>query len=189
MKIQAILLICAFAATLSACGGGGGNWQEGAAVNTPPTDLNKPLAAGVHKLTFSAISTASLDVPISGIEVAVRLPAGLSVSTATDGTGQITPTSVKQGNALQDTSLAFGSYSASTRTAYFAVTTPQDDFRNGQYLTLLFTVSPSASVSPNDIYTLNAAYPVYKVVGLDTVTHNTVVMTGKVKTTLGVVGQ
>jgi len=181
MRIRTIFLLCAVAASLAACGDGGGR--------TSVYPDNQPLVAGEYKLTFSAISTARLDVPIRGIEVAVRLPAGLSVSTATGGTGQITSTSVQQGNALQQTSLAFGSYSASTRTAYLAMASPLDNFRGGQYLTLLFSVSSGASVTPSDIYTLNAAYPMYKVVGLDTASHDSVVMTGKVKTTLGVAWQ
>jgi hypothetical protein len=41
-------------------------------------------------------------------------------------------------------------------------------------------------VTPNDIYALNEAFQQYKVVGFDLATHNTVVMTNKVKTTLSV---
>ena len=184
MKFRTFLSIGMVAATLSACGGGGGDWQQG----TTAASDTQPLAAGMHKLTFSAISTAQLDAPISGVEVAVKLPAGLSVSTLSGGTGQITPAAVSQGSALQDTSLAFGSYSASTRTAYLAMTTPQNNYRSGQYLTLQFAVAAGSLITPNDIYAMNATYPLYKVVGLDSVSHSSVVLTGKVKTTLGVAG-
>lgn len=178
------IVMLMLATLLSACGGAGGDWRI-----VPQTNPDEqPLAAGVHKLTFSAISTARLDAPISGVEVAVKLPAGLSVSTLTGGTGQITPAAVTQGSALQDTSLAFGNYSASTRTAYLAMSTPQNNYRSGQYLTMQFAVAAGSMVTPNDIYALNATYPMYKVVGLDTINHSSVVLTGKVKTILGVTG-
>ena len=187
MKMRNKLLFLMSGALLSACGGGGGDWKETKVSPTNPD--GQALATGVYKLTFSAISTAHLDAPISGIEVAVKLPAGLSVSTTTGGTGQISSTSLLQGTAIQDTSLTFGNYSASTRTAYLAVATTQNNFRSGQYLTLLFNVSSGTSVTPSDIYAMNAAYKSYRVVGLDTVSHNTVVMTDRVLTTLGMASE
>ena len=147
---------------------------------------SRALAAGSYKLTFSATSTVPLDVPVSGIEVTVKLPTGLSVATTSGASGQIASSSITAGSAIQTTALAFGNYSVSTRTAYLTIATTQADYRSGQFLNLLFTVASGTSVTPNDIFALNATYPHYKVVGLDSVTHNTVDMTGKLKTTLGV---
>jgi hypothetical protein len=179
MNFQRLLLICAATVVLSGCGGGGNS--------APQISATQPLAAGSYKLTFSAISTARLVTPISGIDIAVKLPVGISVSTITGGgTGQITSTSITPGTAIRSTSLAFGVYSASTRTAYLSMATTQDTYRNGQFLNLIFSVGSNTAVTPNDIYTLNAAYPTYKVVGLDTISHSTVVMTSSVKTLLGV---
>ena len=188
MNIRTLLLMCAAAVSLSACGVGGGDLiQTTVPGTTPPVSSSQTLAAGTYKLTFSAISTAHLAAPISGIDVAVRFPAGLSVSTVSGGgTGQITTTSITPGSAILATSLAFGNYSASTRTAYLSMATSQANYRQGQFLNLLFTVASGTSVTPNDIFALNTTYRNYKVVGLDTITHNTVVMTGTVKTTLGV---
>lgn len=184
-------LICLALAVMSlnGCGGSGGDL-----IQSPPTTTNttisdtQALAPGTYKLTFSAISTARLAAPISGIDVSVKLPAGLSVSTVTGGgTGQITTTSVTPGNAIQATSLAYGNYSASTRTAYLSMATTQDTYRKGQFLNLLFTVTPGTIVTPNDIFLLNTATsPAYKVVGFDTVSHSTVIMTSTVRTILGV---
>lgn len=181
MNVRNLLLMCIAVASLSACGDGGGG-------TAPTADSNsQTLAAGTYKLTFSAMSTARLPAPISGIDVAVKFPAGLSVSTLTGGgSGQITSTSLTPGSAILATSLAFGNYSASTRTAYLSMTTPQETYRGGQFLNLFFTVASGTSITPNDIYALNATYPKYKVVGLDTVSHSSVTMTGSVKTTLGV---
>jgi hypothetical protein len=185
MIIRTVLILCSVAVLLSACGGGG-DLIEQPLVTTPVASNTQALVPGVYKLTFSAFSTAQLVAPISGIDVAVKFPAGLSVSMVTDGTAQIVSTSVTPGSAIQATSLAFGVYSASTRTAYLSMATTQETFRSGEFLNLLFTVAPGTSVTPNDIYALNTTYPNYKVVGVDTSIHSTVVMTGSVTTTLGV---
>jgi hypothetical protein len=65
--------------------------------------------------------------------------------------------------------------------------TSQGTYRGGQFMNLLFTVASGTAVTPADIVALNVLYPEYKVVGVDTVTHSSVTMTGTVKTTLGVV--
>lgn len=178
MKIRTILLTGAVALTLSGCGDDGNGSGSGT--------TSQILAPGTYKLTFSAISTDQLAAPISAIDVAVKFPAGLSVSTVTGGSGQIASASLTPGSAIQTTSLAFGNYSASTRTAYTSMATTQENFRGGQFLNLLFTVASGTSVTANDIYLLNSAYPKYKVVGYDAITHSTVTLTGSVKTTLGV---
>lgn len=191
MKYCNLAVMCTAVALLAACGGGGGG-DLIQAPNTPGTTTttvpsNQVLTPGTYKLTFTAISTARLAAPISGLDMAVRFPAGLSVSTVNGGaTGQITSTSITPGSAIQATSLAFGNYSASTRTAYLTMATSQGNYRGGQFMNLLFSVTAGTSVTPNDISALNAIYPNYKVVGLDTVTHSSVTMTGSVKTTLGV---
>ncbi len=172
-------ILLSFATILAACGGGGDGGTAGGGTN-------QFLTPGTHKLTFSAISTARLDAPISAIDVAVKFPAGISVSTPTGGTGQITDASITPGSAMLTTSLTFGNYSASTRTAYLSMATTQETLRGGQFVNLLFTVAPGTSIMPEDIYALNATYPKYTVVGIDTVTHSSVTMTGSVKTTLSV---
>ena len=184
MNIRTLILVSVALVSLTACGGGG-DLIQAPTVPSPVAPVYQTLASGTYKLTFSAISSARLVAPISSIDVAVKFPAGISIRTVTGGgSGQITPASVTPGNALLGTSLAFGSYSASTRTAYLTMATTQEAYRSGQYINLLFTVIPGASVTLYDILSLNATYPVYKVVGLDTVNHSTVTLTGTVKTTI-----
>jgi hypothetical protein len=182
MKIKKILLLCSVAVSLSACGGD-------PLIEAPPSPVvsnTSTLTPGAYKLTFSAISTARLVTSISGVEVAVKLPDGLSISTLSGGSGRITPASILTGSDIEAGSLAFGNYSASTRTAYLSMATTQDNYRGGQYLNLLFTVSPGTSVRPDDIFALNLTFPKYKVVGFDVATHSTIVMNSSVKTLMGV---
>ncbi len=183
MIIRKRLLLCAAVLALSACGGGGGDLIE---VPTVPVPNNRVLAPGSYKLSFSAISTARLSSPISGVDVAVRFPVGLSVRTLTGGTGQIASTSLTSGISIRSTTLAYGNYSASTRTAYINLATTEDNYRGGQYLNLYFTVAAGTSVTPDTIYALNASFPTYQVIGINAVTHSTVYLTDSVKTTLGV---
>jgi hypothetical protein len=179
MNFKSLILTFAVAALLSACGSGGGGGGGGAA----PSNI---LAPGTYKLTFSAISTAKLAAPISGIDLSVKFPAGLSVRTVTGGSGQIADTSLTPGNATSSSFLAFGNYSASTRTAYLSMATSQETYRGGQFMSLLFTVGSGTAVTANDILALNALYPEYKVVGVNTVSRSSVNLSGVVKTTLGV---
>ena len=146
--------------TLSACGGGDGSVA-------PAVDPNaRVLAPGSYKLAFPAISTARLEAPISGIDVSVKFPAGISVSTVTGASGEITAASITSGNAVQWS--PFGSYSTSTRRVYLNMITAQSSYRGGQYLNLPFTVGAGTAITPNDIFVLNTGYSPYKVVGFDT---------------------
>ncbi len=181
MKIQTFLLMASAVVSLSACGGGGSDGTV-----APAVDPNaRILAPGSYKLAFSAISTARLEVPISGIDISVKFPAGISVSTLTGTSGEITAASITSGSAVQWS--PFGSYSASTRKVYLNMITAQSSYRGGQYLNLLFSVGAGTAITPNDIFALNTGYAPYKVVGFDAATNSSVTMTGKVKTTLEVV--
>ena len=176
MKIINFLLMASAVVTLSACGGGSDGYVDPNA---------RILAPGTYKLAFSAISTARLEAPISGIDIAVKFPAGISVSTIAGASGEITASSITTGSAVQWS--PFGSYSTSTRKAYLNMITAQSAYRGGQYVSLLFAVGTGTAITPNDIFALNTAFSPYKVVGFDTTANSSVTMTGKVKTTLEVV--
>lgn len=177
-----MILLCRLAAVIglasliSACGGGSDDYHYPSTV---------PLIPGVpYRLAFSAISTARLDVPIDGIQISVRLPAGVAISTPGGGSGQID--GVTQGSTLTGKSLIMGNYSASTRRAYLNMGSSTGVFRGGEYLNLAFTVLQGASVSESDLVSLNGVFSDYKVAGTDTTAHSTVDMTARVRTMLQV---
>ena len=149
--------------------------------------LTQPLPAGTYKLAFSAISTARLAAPISGIDMEVTLPLGVSVTTATGTSGQIDSSSLTTGGAITAASLVFGSYSVLQRKAHVVMATSQEDFRGGEFLVMTFIVSPEAQLSTYDILTAHDTTVLHKVVGLDTTTHSTVLLTDEIETLLHVV--
>lgn len=187
MNMRTWLLCSAMSIVLSACGGGGDLINASAPASSEMPG-SRELAPGKYKLTFTAISTARLPVAVSGVEVAVKLPTGLSVATVpgSGASGPFNAASVMSGSAVQAGGVVFGGYSSSTRTAYVTMVTTQENFRGGTYVSLLFTAEPGSAVTPDDIYNMNAVYPHYRVVGVDTAAHSTVLMTGMVRTRLAV---
>lgn len=167
-------------ATLSACGndGSGASGVSGGSADT------YKFPAGKATLAFSAISTAQLPVSISGIDFTVNLPVGMSVDTASGGTGQIVSTTVTQGTALTGTNLAFGSYSASTRKVNLGMATTSNNYRAGEFLRLGCTIAPTASITLGDLRGINSPILIVKAVGYDPITSGTVQLTSKVKLTV-----
>lgn len=110
-----------------------------------------------HKTTlaFTAISTAALGSSISGIELNVVLPSGMSVSTSS-GT-QIASSSLLPGTALpaSATTIIYGSYSASSRKAQLTMGTTGDSYRSGEFLRLVCNVDYATTVTINDLRALN----------------------------------
>ena len=181
-KLTGVILALTVTVLLNGCGDDG---DGGSGVQPYPSKT--PLAVGAYKLSFTAISTARLDAPISGIDVAIGLPAGVSVDTLNGGSGQISPGALGTGNAIIGTGLAMGNYSGATRRVYLSMATTQATYRSGNFLLMTFMVQPGAVVSEYDFVTLNAAYPRYKVVGMDAATRSSIILTDKVKTTLSVI--
>jgi hypothetical protein len=167
---------------LYGCGGGGGDSSSGGQVAD-----SYVFPAGKATLTFSAMSTAQLSAPISGLDFSLVMPQGMSVTTANGTSGQIDGTTVTPGSALTGTSLAFGSYSTSTRKAHLGMTTTSDKYRVGEFLRLVCTIAPNKSISLGDLKTANSPVVIIKTVGYDSATSSTVQLTDKVKVTIGAV--
>ena len=169
-----LLVVLTLFAALSGCGGDSTSTGGDAYV----------FPAGKSVITFSALSTARLAIPISAIDVSITLPPGMSVATSGGGSGSIDTASVRAGSALAGTNLAFGSYSASTRKVRLSMTTASNSYRSGEFLTLLCDVAPNTSISLVALRTLNTPVPVIKAVGYDSATRSTVVLTNKIAVTI-----
>ena len=180
MTLKLKLIGAALAVTaLFGCGGDGGG--------SGPVADTYVFPAGKATLTFPAMSTAQLGAPVSGIDFTLKLPAGMSVTTASGGSGQIETASVTAGTALTGTNLAYGSYSASTRKAYLTMATTSDTYRAGEFLRLSCTVGSGTSITLADLKALNSPTTLTKAVGLDAGTSTTVQLTDKVRLTIGAV--
>lgn len=150
-----------------------------------PVADNYVFPAGNATLAFSAISTATLAAPISGIDISVVLPSGMSVATTSGVSGQIQSASITPGTALSGTNLAFGSYSASNGKTRLSMATTSNNYRSGEFLRLSCSVAPNTAISLANVKALNNPVTVTKAVGYDAITKSTVDLTGKLAVSLG----
>ncbi|MBI5655914.1 MAG: hypothetical protein HZC44_03425 [Geobacter sp.] len=180
MKATLNLTLLALACmTLFGCGGGG---DSGGAV-----DDRYLFPAGTATFTFAAMSTATLPAPISGIDFTVTLPQGMSVTTTSGNSGQIAVASVTAGSALTGTNLAYGSYSASTRTAHLTMATTSNTFRAGEFLRLSCNVDLGSTITLADVKALNSPVNIIRASGYDLVAKSTVNLTDKIAVALGAI--
>jgi hypothetical protein len=188
-KFLKMLATVALVSTLSACGGG-----DTAFFVTPPSQNTNSnayvLPKGRSAIAFSAFSTARLAAPISGVELSITLPEGMSVPTS-GGTnsGPIETTALVAGTALTGTNLAFGSYSASTRKVRLSMTTTSSSYRQGEFLRLFCDVTGAAPVTLGDLRALNSPVVIKKAVGYDAASQSTVLLTNKLMVTVDAVKQ
>lgn len=143
-----------------------------------------PPPAKKAAIIFAALSTARLDSPISGIDLSFVLPGGMEVATAGGVSGAIESGAVSSGKALAGTSIAYGTYSASTRRVRLSMGTVSDAYRSGEFLRLTCLVADDAIVAADALQVLETSLSVLKVAGYDSGTRSTTVLTGKVKVTM-----
>lgn len=177
LTLKHILVALSFT-TLYGCGGDSGSGPI-------PVADSYVFPAGKATITFSAISTARLTAPISGIDFTVTLPQGMSVTTTSGASGQIDSAIITAGSALAGTNLAFGSYSVATRKAHLTMGTTSNNYRSGEFLRLVCTVASSPAITLGDLRTLNNPVSVIKAVGYNQATQSTVVLTGKLNVAIG----
>jgi len=178
MKICIKLTCMALALmALYGCGDDGGDGG--------PVSDNYVFPAGKATLAFSSMSTAQLVAPISGIDLSITLPPGMSVVAASGLSGPIDTTSVTPGSALTGTNLAFGTYSASNGKTRLSMATTSDKYRSGEFLRLTCIVASNTSITLGSLKALNAPVPVLKAVGYDPVAKSTTTLTNSIKVTLG----
>jgi len=174
-----VLSVALASALIFGCSGGDGSVS-------PKLD-SYVLPAGSAVLSFAAYSTARMPAPITGIDLTVLLPAGLSVPVAGGGaSGSVTSASLTPGPLLPGTNLAFGSYSASTRKAHLSVLVNTDSYRSGEFLRLTINVASGSNVTVGDVKALNAPVSVIKATGVNVATQSSVDLTGFLKVLLSV---
>jgi hypothetical protein len=178
LQKRALRTLCAAGAalglmTIYGCGSSGGD-----------SDV---LPAGKATLIFTAMSTARLDAPLSGINLTLALPQGISVATTAGQSGQIDTASITPGLTMSGTNLAFGSYSASSGKARLSMATTSSGYRSGEFLRLTCTVAPNTAITLSGLKAMNSPLLVTKAVGYDQGSKSTVIMTNKLKVTLDAV--
>jgi len=162
---------------LGGCGDDGGGGASG----------NYLFPAGKATLVFTAMSTARLAAPVSGIDFAITLPAGMSVTTTSGVSGPIASASVTPGSALVGTNLAFGTYSASNGKTRLSMVTASNSFRKGEFLQLTCTVANGSGITLAGLQALNNPTTLLKAVGYNPADNSTVALTGSVKVTMDAV--
>jgi hypothetical protein len=142
---------------------------------------NSGFSSNNSTLVFTAASTGTLTTPISGIDLVVTLPEGISVATSGSASEQIASDAVVPNASLGGTTLASGSY-ASSRKTHLAVIMTSNSYKGGEFLRLRCDIASGSSVTREK----TAASPVtiVKAVGFDPETRTTVTLTDKVKVTM-----
>jgi hypothetical protein len=171
---------------LSGCGDSD---NDGLRSSSDPVAINDSylFPAGKATLVFSVISTTRLDAPVSGIDIAVTLPHGMSVSTTSGVSGQITPAAIASGPQLSGTNLSFGTYSASTGKIRLNMATTSTGYRTGELLRLTCSVAPNTNITLTELKALNSPVVVLKAVGYDPVSKNSVLLNEKLQVTLNAI--
>ena len=145
---------------LTGCGGGGGG--GGSTGETP-------LSAGDHYLLFTVYSTATLPVPVSSVELGIKLPAGVTVAT-TGGAAKDVPTASLTGYGSFASQYISGTYSSASAGSgggivHVGMVAAPSDFRIGRLLKLKFTVLLGQTVYASSFMVLNPGSVYHQMLG------------------------
>lgn len=143
---------------------------------------NTGFSSNNSTLVFTAASSGTLKTPISGIDMVVTLPEGMSVATASGTSEQIASDAVVPNTSVGGTTLASGSFTASSRKAHLSLITSSNTYNGGELLRLKCNIAANSSVTRG----MAAASPVtiVKAVGFDPEAKTTVTVTDKVEVTM-----
>lgn len=161
MNLKSIAGLLALAATIMLAGCGGGS--------------NGP-SGTTAVVAFSLTSSAPLPDQISGVEIEVDLPAGVSVQTDSTPPNQISATALVTGSAMASLPNKYivGSYTSAGGHVKISTTTTGSG-GTGEYARLTCLVAPGAILTETG--STAPQIVTYKVTGIDTVTHSTVDLT------------
>jgi hypothetical protein len=144
------------------------------------------LQPGKYYLSISLQPKEGLEVPVSGGDLTLALPAGATVETV-DSSGRIPDASLPAGKALPAGSLTLGRLQETPRQARILFTAAPAGPWKGECVRLLLTL-PSAGLTQADLLKPNTPLPAFSVVGLETGgNHETVTLTPYVEASVSVV--
>ena len=175
-KIKIIIGIVTMVAIYGCGGSGGSNGSSGSS----GTDV---FPAGKATLSFTAMSTAKLPASISGIDISLNLPVGMTVGTESGSSGVVSSASIASGSALSRTGLAYGTYSASSNKVHLIMATTSTTFRSGEFLRLTCSVAQNSNITLSNVKALNTPVRIVKAAGVDTM-NNSFELTDKLKITV-----
>lgn len=175
VKNSVIGFVLASLAALCGCGGGGG----------------APAAQQTAVIAFSALSTAQLPARISGISIAATLPAGLTVATEPGNDNQVLAGALTSGSVVGDgaETILFGRYSAAARKVRIDLadsSAGQIGFGPGEFARLNCSVTAGVTLTEGDFQPVGGVFPYFKVVGYDSVSHNSIDLTEYLQPRVGV---
>lgn len=157
------------------CTGNGSNGNSGEFVS------HFPLAPGNYQLVFSVDASAT-SLPVTGLELTVQLPKGITI--ATDVDGRILPSALSTGSAVKGSNLITGRYVASTQQAVISLTAAATASWNGEFAKLNLAIPSGVKVSEYSFESAVASgFPRYKAVGLGA-NHDVVVLTDVTKSSM-----
>jgi hypothetical protein len=126
-------------------------------------------------------------VAISGVDLTLAMPPGVSVAIKGGTTSEIQATSLTAGSAAPGNAVVAGSYLAGPQQVRLGLVDAPSAAWHGEALLLTFTVAASPVVLRGDFQKLNAPPPAITVVGVDSAANSSVLLSDQVTTTLTVV--
>ena len=157
------------------CTGGSSN------TNNDGIPDHRALASGSYQLVFSVDASAAPS-PVTGLELTVQLPKGVTV--ATDADGKILASALSVGGAVKGTNLITGRYVASKQQAVLSLSAAATTSWTGEFAKLNLAIPDGVNLSEYSFATTaQSNFLAYKVVGLSS-TREMVPLTDMAKTTV-----
>lgn len=182
-KLLRAFCVAAVLVTMSGCG----DHDDGANDNGTQVSDGYVFPAGKATLVFSVVSSEPLDSPVSGIDLAVTLPHGMSVTTDSGASGMIAASAITPGSKFTGTNLSFGTYSASSGKIRLNMATASNSYRSGELFRLTCAVGPDTQISLTDVKALNSPVLILKAVGYDAAAGTTVLLNNRLRVTIGAI--
>lgn len=141
-------------------------------------------SAGTYQLSVQLAPAAGAGVPISGVDLTLALPAGVSIAVSNPATGQIDPAALKAGGAVTGTSVVLGTFLAAQKQVHLTLVAAPTASWGGEAFRVTFQTA--GTITLKDLQALNSTLPGFRVAGVDTTAHSTVLLTSEVTSSLSI---